>query len=511
MMNRDPPTGSYRDQRSSRSSSSSDDSEKSVGASAAGDPPGDVLSSEEQLLQEFHRVLVDDIRQEMDHLVVHDNGMSTTEQQEEDLPPSTTDNNNHIEDDNKNQTTPDPPTTAATLPTFNGAMSNADVRSCINNFGQNYSLVLVEGGDAGQDNSSRSTRSIWPIRVSPPRWEEDSGKDRGVQIVGETVTVQEPISVSLLHFDPHSKTILVAHDGKGTIAAAEGDASNGYYLRFNVGSSNEKGPVLLPEAPHSLYVWGQAVYVGLGNAVGWVNFADNKDAAPPVFVSVYQRQWQNKAYDMFTRKNDLLIAVDDMVFPFYADAFRIQSNGEPVHVEAWDLPNVVNGHYNMANVIGNDLLLTHNFYHRGGEGHNLTRICMDQMKDKRGRSEVSIGEINASGAYGGKPGPQVLTDHSDPLTEWTGMAVRQDRNEILLAAGTRGLLALPGDFQASTRAQKILVGEYGSVNSVVVASGETWATVVKTNSNCWTTDVVKLSSDNRIEQRVTLSGKLHLV
>jgi hypothetical protein len=166
----------------------------------------------------------------------------------------------------------------------------------------------------------------------------------------------------------------------------------------------------------------------------------------------------------------------------------------------------------MTDVSGNDLLLTHNFYHRGGKGHNLTRIPMDQMKDKRGRNEISIGEIDALGYYSGKPGPNVLTDRGDPLTEWTGMAVRKDQNEILLAAGARGLLALPGDFQASTRAKKIpLGGENGSVDSVVVVGGETWATIVKTNSDGWTTDLVKLSFNNRIERCVTLSGKLHLI
>jgi hypothetical protein len=295
----------------------------------------------------------------------------------------------------------------------------------------------------------------------------------------DVVTVEEPFEVER---PKDSRDLVAAHDN-GTIAVIETrTGSECDYLRYiglNGGNNNrpdEKTPIELPERAYSLYVMGTTVFVGFANSVGWVDFA----ALEPKYKQLVEREhMRDKSYDLFTRKDDLLIAIDDCVRPYFADSFLLSKNagGSPKHKQGWDLPCLLNGQYVLADVCGDDLILVSTFRHRGGAGQRITRLPVAEKKplawltEYRGWPRYELDENVEM---------ETITDPDEGITDWKAMAVRgKDKGdgEILLAAGERGLLSIPATFTDSSKAASVTKFE-GPVHSVRLFDDDSaWVTV----------------------------------
>ena len=64
-----------------------------------------------------------------------------------------------------------------------------------------------------------------------------------------------------------------------------------------------------------LHVWGQQVFVGSGNVVGYVDFS----RAKPTFEVLREEVFTTKAYDLFAHSGRYVLAIDDVSWPIWGD------------------------------------------------------------------------------------------------------------------------------------------------------------------------------------------------
>lgn len=232
--------------------------------------------------------------------------------------------------------------------------------------------------------------------------------------------------------------------------------------------------------PAAMHMVGDAVFVGAGNTVGTVDLA----AKDPRWQVLHERpDMQFKAYDLFARAGEWLVAIDDEVMPMYADAFTLDASGRATHRAAWSLPGVINGHYDAA-VLGRrgtgfdgTLWVVAGYGIMDGHGQDLAALAIEDHALRFG-PEVTLNsqpleappvlEEHVSRQTGK---PEKLAFGSD-YTPWTGLArwaPVEGPAKLLLAAGSRGLLVLPEQFGPSTRAEAIDVG--GECADVLVDGG----------------------------------------
>jgi hypothetical protein len=210
--------------------------------------------------------------------------------------------------------------------------------------------------------------------------------------------------------------------------------------------------------PHGLFVVGDALYVGSDKAVCWVDLAKPRS---PCVELVRREGHRFKAYDRFVRHGDRLLAIDDKVMPMYADWFSIDAAGRPVkHAGDWALPSVVNGHYDHAALLatGHDaytVYLVAQYSIMSGSGFTLAAVPIRNDKLvfdpsltlQNGNGKTPI--LQEHGDRGGNTPDLVLAGNA--ITPWRGIAVTPDRQRVVIAAGTRGLLAVPADFAPGTK------------------------------------------------------------
>lgn len=235
-----------------------------------------------------------------------------------------------------------------------------------------------------------------------------------------------------------------------------------------------------PTIPAAMHMVGDAVLVGAGNTVGTVDLA----VKDPRWQVLHERpDMQFKAYDLFARAGEWLVAIDDEVMPMYADAFTLDASGRATHRAAWSLPGVINGHYDAA-VLGRrgtgfdgTLWVVAGYGIMDGHGQDLAALAIEDHALRFG-PEVTLNsqpledppvlEEHVSRETGK---PEKLAFGSD-YTPWTGLArwaPAEGPAKLLLAAGARGLLVLPEGFGPSTRAEAIDVG--GECADVLVDGG----------------------------------------
>lgn len=243
--------------------------------------------------------------------------------------------------------------------------------------------------------------------------------------------------------------------------------------------------------PTALHLHGDALLVGLGQRLGWIDLA----AAHPRFQEITARDHEYKSYDLFAASGDRVVAVDDVVMPMVADWLSLE--GKPPHrIADWNLPGVINGHYTHAALRARDksftLYLLAPYGIMDGSGHDLVAVPVEADKlvfDK----ELTL--------QNGRNGPTpVIEEHVDrgtgkaielvagsEVTDWTGLVIDPEDGRILIAAGKRGLLLLPADFKSDTRG--VLVDLGGECRDVAVRGGAPIALVASGEAS----DLVELT------------------
>jgi hypothetical protein len=268
----------------------------------------------------------------------------------------------------------------------------------------------------------------------------------------------------------HFRTV-AAHAGPRWV---HGEATGGGF-RLVLGDARGGAPrsIELEGEPTALHLHGDALFVGLGRRLGWIDLA----ADPPAFRELVAREHLFKAYDLFARSGDRLVAVDDVVMPMFADWFDVKGKA-PRRLADWSLPGVINGHYTQAALhpaAGGDftLYLLAPYGIMDGDGHDLVAVPV--------RGDTLVFEEGLT-LQNGKNGPTpVIEEHvsrdsgktfglvaGSEVTDWTGLAVDPVSGRLLIAAGTRGLIVLPGNF---TSASKGIMVELGAACRDVVARG----------------------------------------
>lgn len=287
----------------------------------------------------------------------------------------------------------------------------------------------------------------------------------------------------------HFRTV-AAHDGPRWV---RGEAKGGRYALL-VGDARGGAPrsIDLDGEPTSLHLDGSALWVGLGRRLGWIDLA----AARPAFQELVARDHQFKAYDLFARSGDRLVAIDDVVMPMVADFFATGGKA-PRRLADWRLPGVINGHYQHAALVPAGagswtLYLVAPYSIMDGSGHDLAAVPVRgdklvfeeglTLQNGRGGATPILEEHVDRGA--GKPVSLVA---GSEVTAWTGLAVDPDGGRLLIAAGKRGLIVLPGDFKSDSKG--VLVDLGGECRDVAVRGGALVALVAAAQAS----DLVLLS------------------
>jgi len=279
-------------------------------------------------------------------------------------------------------------------------------------------------------------------------------------------------------WEGHYSAVL-GHDGGTTWASAEPDGQGWQVVVHTIGKP-ETRTVAAPLRPAALHVVGSAVIAGADNTIGWIDLA----APTLAWQEIHRRpDMKFKAYDLFVRDAEWLIAIDDEVMPMYADSFAVDDRGKPTHARGWSLPGIINGHYTHAALARSGardgVLFTVTPYGiMDGNGQDLAalRITGDVLAFD---AKVTLNSTRLSD-------PPVLEEHvsretrqpeklaaGTGYTPWRGLALHDGR--VLLAAGTRGLLVLPQVFTPDTKATVVAVGD--ECRDVLVADGRTWVLV----------------------------------
>jgi hypothetical protein len=249
---------------------------------------------------------------------------------------------------------------------------------------------------------------------------------------------------------------LAATDGRRW--ALQHDKTTVYVASLDGGS---RTVIELGLEPRGLHVAGDALYVGSDKAVCWIDLARAK--AP--CVELVRRGHAFKAYDLFVRLGDRLLAIDDEVMPMFADWFSIDAAGRPVkRLGDWNLPGVINGHYVHAALLATagdeyTLYLVAPYSIMSGSGHDLAAVPI------RGDKLVFDPDLTLQNADGKTP---ILEEHGDrggtkpatvlagtAITPWLGIAVTPDGKRLVIAAGARGLLAVPAGFAPGTKTASV--------------------------------------------------------
>jgi len=264
--------------------------------------------------------------------------------------------------------------------------------------------------------------------------------------------------------------------------------ANEFYVCI-VETGKTKKSILLPEKPTALSLYREFLYFGLGHRLAFVDLrTDTK------LIELYHRKNmdEGKSYDLLVHDFGRLLAVDDFISPIYADWFHLNHDGFPRRRADWVFPDMINGHVKRVLFApGNDskytlgaLYILGSFSVLTGQGQLISAHAIrgDALETTRGRAvnggyttgkervrEEFISMETGRPIFAASPssGWDGLVD-GKKFTWWTSIALTQDKKEIALAAGTRGLLILNADFHPTSLAEKVDVG--GECLDVVVHS-----------------------------------------
>jgi hypothetical protein len=278
---------------------------------------------------------------------------------------------------------------------------------------------------------------------------------------------------------PGHYTTVAAHAGGATWIAGEPDGAGHRLVARTIGDPSAKATAL-PLIPSALHHVGDVAVIGAGNLVGHVDLTQ----PTPTWTETHRRaDMKFKAYDLLVRSGTWLIAIDDVVTPIYADSFRIDPSGIPAHTAAWELPGAINGRYTLGALSRSAdrdgvLYVVVPYGIMDGNGQDLAALPIRADALAHG-SDVVLNSARSAD-------PPVLEEHVSrqtgkpeklaagrEFTPWRGLALHRGR--VLLAAGARGLLVVPGTFGPDTGATAVGVG--GDCRDVIVDGDRTFVLV----------------------------------
>jgi hypothetical protein len=198
---------------------------------------------------------------------------------------------------------------------------------------------------------------------------------------------------------------------------------------------------------HAALVYGSRCYLGVSNArVIEVDFS-----ASPAKVHVFEppkeaHGSEYKSVDVFIDAGDVLLAVDDIMTPFYTFVFDKDASGALTYRHMVSLGNQINGTYHWGLYHDGVVGLLSSINHRGGWGQSLTFYkagAFTTPPDPEVKRLPALGHLGEHQARS----PKVGASPSEGLlggSEWTpllGAAVAH--KHLLIAAGARGVLVAP--------------------------------------------------------------------
>ena len=344
--------------------------------------------------------------------------------------------------------------------------------------------ALVMGGCGGRNDGGgpggRKERAVEADKDSD-RWvvverHDDKAELASYAAIDLAAARPSPVALGMVQALPdtswqgHFKTV-VAHAGPRWVHV---EAKGGGF-RLVIGDARGGAPrsIDLAGEPTALHLWRDWLFVGLGPRLGWTDLAGETG-----FQELVARSHQYKAYDLFARAGDRLVAIDDVVMPMVADWFALGGKA-PKRLADWSLPGVINGHYTHAALhpaAGGDftLYMIAPYGIMDGSGHDLVAVPV--------RGDKLVFEEGLT-LQNGKNGPTpVIEEHvsrdsgktfglvaGSEMTDWTGLAVDPASGRLLIAAGTRGLIVLPGDFTSASKGTLVELG--GPCRDVEVRGG----------------------------------------
>jgi hypothetical protein len=279
-----------------------------------------------------------------------------------------------------------------------------------------------------------------------------------------------------------------AHEGWRWAHAEPGDGDGGYRVvvhdaRGGAGASPERVLDLGALEPTGLHLVGDTLLVG---GAGGVLLSADLAAPAPSLTEQVRRGVIPKGYDLFARHGDRLVAIDDVVTPIFADWFELTARGLGRRLGDWTLPDLINGTYRHAALEPGPAADEHTLYLVSaygvldGHGHNVValRVAGDQLVD---RPRHALPNADATDRVLGEHVSRATGEPQELLAGATytplgGLAVDAASGRILLAAGARGLLVVPADFDRRTRGELVDLG--GAVADVRVHGGRTLALVI---------------------------------
>lgn len=217
----------------------------------------------------------------------------------------------------------------------------------------------------------------------------------------------------------------------------------------------------------ALMLSGDQLFVGAGRALGVVRW-DTDD--PKLKLIKDRSDTSGKAYDLFARSGEMVVAIDDMVMPMFAELLRLDAKGGWAHLESWELPGLVNGMYYGAlleldkdDQLSGRLYLLDAFSVITGTGQNLAALTMKQGKLSHGSDTIlnsmTTDEppvLEESTKRGESKPERVLA--GETMTPWYAIAMAPGAAKIAIAAGERGLLLVPKSFTSASTAVIFDVG-----------------------------------------------------
>jgi hypothetical protein len=264
--------------------------------------------------------------------------------------------------------------------------------------------------------------------------------------------------------------LVVTAQSGGRLARVEREGTTSVVVVHGALGEPELGRVSLGvEYPAAMLRTETGLFIGIGTKVVYVDL----ERTPLRAETLVERPASHgKAYDVFTRAGDRVVAIDDVVRPIYADYFALAAHGKPRHLAGWDMPSLINGRYQHAALVrtGEDthsLFVTAAYGVLDGNGHVIASIPVvgsalgvgDELLNSGGNLPWAVSEHQSR--VNGEPSS--LFD-GDELTPLTGFAYAGER--VLVAAGPRGLFVFPEALGASP----VVVGS-GSVYDVTVLEG----------------------------------------
>jgi hypothetical protein len=267
-------------------------------------------------------------------------------------------------------------------------------------------------------------------------------------------------------WDGHFKFV-VTHDTTKRYAVSQPSADGFTVTWAHVDDPSKDETVQVGATePAALMLAFKNVIIGQGNTLAQVDFSEDE----PAYAKVHERpEMKFKAYDLFVRRGDWLIAIDDMVNPVYADSFGLNGRGHLKHETGFSMPGIINGTYQHA-ALDSSRHRTGTLYAiapygiMDGNGHDLARLPVEEGKttfddDLRLNSTTH---------------PHVLEEHVDrssgkptklaagsEVTDWTGLdlvSIGGELKMVLVAAGKRGLFVFPPDLGPETKAETVSLG-----------------------------------------------------